>query len=1143
MVCLFFTIVVATSDRLTSPNVFDDIFNNASKVDDVDDSAVVDDENISNLAFKIPRQKVDELRRNLLNVVPHYFNIHEGISIIKLTHYSLHNHCTGCGSWCIHRPGSTTDPLVQQVTKDKFFVNIKRVLHKDPLTGVVANTSLCADVLDIFQKYATVSICERIIFGYHSNGNESRHSLIHRTTGNKRVPFWRGLLSRAQLQSVLRYDMSEEAMMTMILTEAGLQPFAPAVKKSFAANEKLRQHVTARGLRPDWKMKRKLKHDTSRKRHRTDKAADGGNVYETGCDLDDNHVLVPKVRKAPGVLRCTKCFERGHKKIDCDADIPDRPIDTVLPKLNVASSALTALPQGCALVILDIESTSGNRYTAQVIQLAASVVNWPTMEPVNLGNTSSTINVYCSFHGKVDAIVKKKLRFMDWDAVNAGMDFKAGMQSFFKFLCLVNSAISPTSIIIAAHNGLSFDIPVLYNACKAVSVDLFKLLSHAGVTGVLDTLNVSRAKLPANFPKSTDSSKLTHGMDALFADTSARVPFQGSMLAHNADSDVAALLHILKFCTRGSFSRLKSERSWPVVVSMARVKSYSHWMSTKYASDLELKARRAREENVANFVPRQLVARPRPSAKATPKESSTQPKKRKLKKIDVPEFIDDDKSEGEHDGARPCATQQSNLQSTRTVESDSGSSSNQSSCASKLASDDDSDESDITNIADDDDDDHKGYGGDDSDDADIVDDADDSDASVHSYSGQRRHASSRPAKLRRLQIVNYAEVLEDFTKSPVTSPPVVAKSKVTALQDHYDLHSPQNSNLAAPHGDDDQTFLCGLMDDDDVTYLPDPANNAPSTNLIQRRKKTSNVSAAIEDKIHFNVHFSRENIMAFLTTQFQSPMNWARRVENDLVSVTVRLRSTQVMNNNPTVATSIQKHVPAHSFLPLLPPLPNATSRSRFLNQDIMNSYSELLSKFNPKFTVFSTWIVQHAIDGVKSLEEQCQNLRTADFNNDTLFFPVHLVTFQHWALIRMDWDGRQWNVEYLDSIREDTNQLSSRGDNFVQGVILVLQAYFTLYRDKMLLDRTKSRRWPTPRIVDHQSFKKKSVAPFTRIPFPAQNYQLDDYNCGCFVLHSIESALGNAQRNQEFPQHEDYMEMYRQRILLSLLKHDMFIG
>ena len=113
MVCLFFTIVVATSDRLTSPDVFDDIFNNASKVDDVDDGAVVDDENISNLAFKIPRQKVDELRRNLLNVVPHYFNIHEGIYIIKITHYSLHNHCTGCGSWCIHRPGSTTDPLVQ----------------------------------------------------------------------------------------------------------------------------------------------------------------------------------------------------------------------------------------------------------------------------------------------------------------------------------------------------------------------------------------------------------------------------------------------------------------------------------------------------------------------------------------------------------------------------------------------------------------------------------------------------------------------------------------------------------------------------------------------------------------------------------------------------------------------------------------------------------------------------------------------------------------------------------------------------------------------------------------------------------------------------------------------------------------------
>lgn len=134
----------------------------------------------------------------------------------------------GCGSWCVYRNGSSSQTMGHTA---KFFVNTTRASHKDPLTGASVETSLCDDVLQVFKKFASVSICESIIFGYHSNGNESRHSLIHRSTGNKRVPFWRGLLSRAQLHSVLRYDMSEEAMLTMILTEAGLRTFAPAVKK------------------------------------------------------------------------------------------------------------------------------------------------------------------------------------------------------------------------------------------------------------------------------------------------------------------------------------------------------------------------------------------------------------------------------------------------------------------------------------------------------------------------------------------------------------------------------------------------------------------------------------------------------------------------------------------------------------------------------------------------------------------------------------------------------------------------------------------------------------------------------------------------------------------------------------------------
>jgi hypothetical protein len=73
------TIYLATAERLTTPDDLADIFRNSPEGEPVDGDAVVDDDKISNLAFKIPRQKVDDLRKNLLNIVLHYFDIHEGI--------------------------------------------------------------------------------------------------------------------------------------------------------------------------------------------------------------------------------------------------------------------------------------------------------------------------------------------------------------------------------------------------------------------------------------------------------------------------------------------------------------------------------------------------------------------------------------------------------------------------------------------------------------------------------------------------------------------------------------------------------------------------------------------------------------------------------------------------------------------------------------------------------------------------------------------------------------------------------------------------------------------------------------------------------------------------------------------------------
>ena len=78
--------------------------------------------------------------------------------------------------------------------------NYDRLVHVDKENNVIIKTSLKDEIQAIFNKYSSYAICEKIIFKFHSNGNESRHSLIHKKTGDKRpemcshatvaFPFW-----------------------------------------------------------------------------------------------------------------------------------------------------------------------------------------------------------------------------------------------------------------------------------------------------------------------------------------------------------------------------------------------------------------------------------------------------------------------------------------------------------------------------------------------------------------------------------------------------------------------------------------------------------------------------------------------------------------------------------------------------------------------------------------------------------------------------------------------------------------------------------------------------------------------------------------------------------------------------------------
>ena len=226
---------------------------------------------------------------------------------------------SGCGSWC---PYKNLDEAPAVNAGYTWMVDERRHLTGNVADDNAPTTSLFADIMAILKTYSKLDVCSRIIFAYHSNGNESRHSVIHRGTGNKRVPFWRGLHARSLLHSVLRYDFSQDAMLTRILSASGLPTFSSSVKHSFDEQAKLRKHTWKRSKDPAATKKRKLQTLVRRKTDRMDRNNEGGDVHVPGVEydgsIDDNDVPVKRARKSGEARRCGLCQEFGHNKSACD---------------------------------------------------------------------------------------------------------------------------------------------------------------------------------------------------------------------------------------------------------------------------------------------------------------------------------------------------------------------------------------------------------------------------------------------------------------------------------------------------------------------------------------------------------------------------------------------------------------------------------------------------------------------------------------------------------------------------------------------------------------------------------------------------------------------------------------------------------
>ena len=509
----------------------------------------------------------------------------------------------------------------------RYLANVDRVCHIDKEGNVHYITSARDDIQTVFNTYSSYAVCEKIIFNFNSNGNEGRHGVMHRFTGNKRVMFFRGLVSRAQLHTVLRYDKGVDAMLLVVLGECGLFKLNPSVLDSFKTPRRLRAHVAKRSSTPAVMKKRKYDAMLVRGQCSRDNKADGGPAYMSGqATFEDgaltHHLL--KKKKLAGVRRCSRCKRQGHTKAKCtDSSAPIVDSKLLIPDLSVAED-LNSFRRS-VLVFIDIETTSGSVYDLEVVQIAASAISWPDLKSL----PTSTYNKFARNVRPVSSFVKKKLTAMNWDNLASMPPFKEVLEDFFSYLRRLGSACQ--SLILVAHNGKPFDLPALFNAAIDVDVDLFARLTSLKVVGLCDTLMVAHLN---------GGNKEICGLGALFEETSIYAQTSKPFIAHDASEDVDALIHIFVNNRRKQFSSLRrSTVANNVVIPIELMGRYCQAMKDDFEYSKKQSAVVADEESQSGFVPPSLMdSSQRPQANDSKKRISktkkdvSKPRRRKKTK-------------------------------------------------------------------------------------------------------------------------------------------------------------------------------------------------------------------------------------------------------------------------------------------------------------------------------------------------------------------------------------------------------------------------------------------------------------------------------------------------------------------------------
>ena len=1035
----------------------------------------------------------------------------------------------------------------------RYLSNYDRLVHVDKENNVVIKTTLKDEIQAIFNKYSSYAICEKIIFKFHSNGNESRHSLIHKKTGDKTIFFGRGLVARSMMHSVLGYDVSTEFMLRTVFSKIGLHAMNSSVVRSFAYPRNLRKHCLAR--RSDKAAKTIRNHNFLAARNlivkqRYDDAGDGHipgqAIFNNGVDVHARQRITSKSNssstKVTVVKRCGNCMEQGHTLSKCDrVDVPRITKGAKIPPMNSPRCA-TVGECSPTVIVFDIESTHGSPYIAEVIQIAAVALTFKGFSALETGNilpnAKTSFNMFANHILPVQPIVLKKLKGMNWDKLPHMPPFESMMRSFLNYIKETSTNSLSRSVVLVAHNGKSFDVPTLFHSCSRVGIDLFKELEDAGVDGLVDTLLLSRHKFSVGISSQTvltststhkadaNTAALPNNLTALFEETNLSSAFDGNFTAHDAADDVRALVHVLRFNTRPQFALFRHDLAFRPVLHLADMVTYCSLTAEAHFRKSALLAKQLSIEAAVGWKIREVFAKPeskkRKKGSSAPKRPRPRPptqsmKSKKLTKKYVNKSL---RSSGV---TRKRLTQTSGDESSSANSSQNDDSDeNENVSKSSIMSGETDDEGFQSPL---------GRSMEGVSEGSPIAHSSDSESSVPQPRSKRSVKKARFAHSQRLSMATsdcHGSSPEAGLSNGQGSMSLESRMKICASSIGKPQTTSHNSSSNAAHMDGD---VIVLSDDE----LPSKSPGSKSiTRILQTGEsgRDASLSAPLTN-IHEHVYRAMRLVKVLpLLTFMTLDDNVPRCPELDRSSRTLTNYITSMLETDPhaqiLLCATIASITPT-SLICLLPD-PLATNiRKFFLNDVVINSYSSVIATRYPRSSIASSFTATVLLSDKKTEVEKCRSLVYIDFNNDHIMFPIHLPDCMHWALVYVRWRENQWVISYLDSALSQEN-----GDEVCIAIATYVSLYLRRYRDAIRLSGTF--RAHRSKLINQDEVKMalKSRASFRR-DLIEMGQQTDLYNCGSFLLNAIECIASSSVNVNSIPSASSYHARYRERILLSL--------